>query len=382
MDNYNKIVIGKPYIEKEIEGKVKLKVDIRIGKKRPYVLWYEVDEEYSDYLCKERSDAFVITLLLYAMKNKMDIYCEEVMTERLYYQITEYLIPSISNEIDEYDNITIHTKLTDELLSTNNSVGVALSGGVDSFYTLLRHINRNEKSYEVTHFTFFNVGASGDFGGDKSRKIFNDRINWIKGIAIELNKKFVSVDSNVSELLHQRFEETSSFRNLAVPFILQKMFSVYYLASSFTFSGFKFTYKNPAYYDLLNIYCFSTDNIVFYSSGGETTRLGKIKFISGYPITYDKLNVCVREVTNCSRCEKCWRTMFELYSTGNLELYKNVFDLSYFYSKKYLYVFKAMRYVLKRDYDWIEILKDLANNNQISRFQRMLFYIINKIVNK
>lgn len=59
-------------------------------------IWFEVRREYGEYLCWERSDAFVIGLLNYAMRNGHDITCEAPMGEDLHYQITTYLIEAIA----------------------------------------------------------------------------------------------------------------------------------------------------------------------------------------------------------------------------------------------------------------------------------------------
>ena len=61
-----------------------------------HIVWAEVDNKYTEYLCYERSDAFVIGLLHYAMKHNHDIVCEAPMGEYLYYQITTYLVDAIS----------------------------------------------------------------------------------------------------------------------------------------------------------------------------------------------------------------------------------------------------------------------------------------------
>ena len=47
-------------------------------------LRFEVDEKYADCLCAERSDAFVIAFLWYAMITGEDICFETPMSERLY----------------------------------------------------------------------------------------------------------------------------------------------------------------------------------------------------------------------------------------------------------------------------------------------------------
>lgn len=350
--------VGRPYIETDVyERVVRLCAKLYVDNEEVYTMWYKVDEAYGKYFCPERSDAFVVSLLLYAMEHEFDIESEQKMSERLHYQLMEYLIPCIANNISKYKAITINAETTSEKMTNDGAVGASISGGVDSFYTLLRHLEREEKMYNITHLTFFNVGASGDYGGEEARKKYESRILWIEDVVDQVGKNLICVDSNVSEFLMQRHVATHTFRTLAIPLALQKLFSKYYFSSGYDFSKFMYTEKGTAQYDLLSVQCLSTDCLTFYSSGGETTRLGKIKYISNFPITYQYLNVCGSEATNCSRCEKCERTMLELYSIDKLDNYKTVFDVDYFYKHKRKYLSDVI--VNRNCHDWLEIFQTL-----------------------
>lgn len=380
------LYIGKPYIENLTDQrKTRICVSIRQGESE-YVLWYEVDDVYGPYLCTERADGFVVNLLLYAMEHGLDIECDQCMTERLYYQLVEYLIPCISKNTRKYHAISIKAALDESPINSAHAVGASLSGGVDSFYTLLRHIKRKEKSLNITHLTFFNAGASGEYGGDDARERYQERINWIKAVAEELGKELLCVDTNANEYIKQNHEATHTFRTLAIPLILQKLFSRYYFASGFPFQSFVFRDDDTACYDLLNVQCLSTDTLTFYSSGGEATRLDKLRYISEFPITYNRLNVCVADAVNCSRCEKCARTMVGLYAIGKLDLYKNVFDLDYFEKHKHKYLSDSIKYL--KSHDWPESYALLKESHKLSIFDycmgipKLIFYEGRKAIAK
>lgn len=377
------IKIAKPYLlEKDIYIYICTKLELSDGS--TYDLWYSVEKEYKDYICIERSDAFVVNLLFYAMEHKLDIICEEKISEKLYYQLTEYFIPSVSKNIGKYQPINIIADVTNEQLETANAVGGSLSGGVDSFYTLLRHLDRKETSYNITHLTFFNAGASGQYGGEEARVKYQNRIAWIKDVADNLGKKLICIDTNINEFLQENHQATHTLRTLSLPLLLQKLFSRYYFASGVSFKKFEFIEKDCATYDLLNVLCLSTENLQFYSSGGEVSRLEKVKYISNFDITYSRLNVCVAEDINCSKCEKCQRTMMELYVLGKLVKYKEVFDIEYFEKNKH----KFIKYALENKYkgDWQEVYKILDEKNEIrlldkimsirKRYSRKLRYIL------
>ena len=50
-------------------------------------LWVSVEDKYSQYLCSERSDAFLIGLLPVAMRRGLDIVCEAPVSEKLLFQL-------------------------------------------------------------------------------------------------------------------------------------------------------------------------------------------------------------------------------------------------------------------------------------------------------
>lgn len=78
------------------DGKSRLSADIVVDGREGRPLWFEVDEKYGRYLCDERSDAFVIGLLHYALRKGHGIVSEVPMTRRLYEQLTDQFLPAFS----------------------------------------------------------------------------------------------------------------------------------------------------------------------------------------------------------------------------------------------------------------------------------------------
>ena len=111
------IVIEKPEVV-IINDKARLQANLNIDGQRKSI-WYEVDLKYKEFLCYERSDAFVVTLLLLAMQKGQNIKCEQVISEQLYFNLTKYLIPFLLkinpdlkeiNLICELDNSKLNSK--------------------------------------------------------------------------------------------------------------------------------------------------------------------------------------------------------------------------------------------------------------------------------
>ena len=65
----------------------------------------------------------------------------------------------------------------------------------------------------------------------------------------------------------------------------------------------------------------STERTAVVHEGMERTRLEKVRYLADQPIVLQTLKVCYGKdtVSNCGRCDKCLRTMLELYACGALE---------------------------------------------------------------
>lgn len=325
------ITIGDPYLRQE-KDKTKL-CSLLSTENEQYEMWFEVDREYEPYLCTERCDAFVLALLFYCLKNKVDMVSETPISKELYYKLKNEYIPVLGNHTDEFFPFTMQAPLTSEKLPNKGAVGTGVSGGVDSFFSILKHYNLPDemKDYEITHLTFFNMGSHGDFGGEEARKLFHARGKRAEKIASELQLPVVFVDSNISEFIKVSFLPSVSIRNLSAVMALQKLFCRYYLSAGTPIFWFQLDASENDRYDLLNTYAVSNENVTVHNSGLAETRLEKIGFIADFPSTHKYLNVCVRGDENCGVCEKCIRTMNALYAMQKLDLFSETFNLDEYY---------------------------------------------------
>lgn len=345
-----------------------------------YDMYFEVEKEYIKYLTDDNANAFLLALLPFAVKHEYDIEVNDYVSSKLYYQLTNYLLPLLCANFNK-KVINIKCNLVNRIFNAKG-VGASISCGVDSFYTLLKHKNCKDKTYNITHLTFFNAGSHGQYGGEEANILFKKRLKKIKEFC-KLNKyNLVVVDSNIDELIMMNHEKRHTFTTLACVYALEKLFGKYYFASGLGFNGSHINESDTAYYDILNVHCLSNENINFYCSGIETTRMEKTKFISNYSETYDWLNVCVaNEWNNCGRCSKCIRTMTSLEAIGKLELYKNVFNIDIFYKKR-TNIYKELL-IKNRDKLQHELLKEVLqecrkNNVRIPILSYFLSFIPNK----
>lgn len=117
------IQVSKIYIQ-HVDGQARLCAAISLNG-RGTTLWFGVEESQAGYLCAGRGDPFIMALLPAAMRAGQDIHCETPMSERLHYQLEQYLIPSLCAAGTLYRPIRIHAPLTAEPVP--NQHGVAFS---------------------------------------------------------------------------------------------------------------------------------------------------------------------------------------------------------------------------------------------------------------
>lgn len=321
------LTIHRPEII-ERENETVLQAKFECGNTKD-ILWFSTTNEFGSYLCHERGDAFLVAMLLYAMKRGEDIHIFAPISERLYYTLTKHFVKVIADMFPGYRQIQIVCDIDSERLENAGGVGTGLSCGVDSFCTVVEHTDEScPPDYKLTHLTFFNVGASGDYGGDHARDLFHQRIEAVRPCADELQLPLVTLDSNINEILDMNFVPTHTYRNVAAALTLQKLFKTYYYSSSDSLWQFELNHSASGLYDVYSLDMLSTNDTKFFSSGEIYSRVEKTDIVSIHPLSYKYLNVCVAAETNCSRCHKCQRTLVTLDVLGKLDFYKKVFDLS------------------------------------------------------
>lgn len=346
------LVIDKPEIKRRGKETVVL-AEYAINNDRSH-LWFSVSEEYEKYLVTENADAFVIGLLLLAMKNGESIQVNASMSRRLYYSLTHYVIPALNLANPEWKpiEIVVSGQLTSRDLNEAGAAGTGVSCGIDSFCTIVDHLDC-EREFEIKYFTFFNAGSHGEMGGDLARKVFLDRLELVKPFAEKVDIPIIAMDSNISEILLMDHQQTHTVRDVACVLNLQKLFRNYYYASAYRFDYFELNPRSSGGYDLLLLSMLSTESTTFFSSASQYTRVERTEKVSNYPLSYSHLNVCTAssqtgDVQNCSVCAKCLRTQFTLDLLGRLHLYNDVFDNAKYTKNKYKAVARALRY-RKRD---------------------------------
>ena len=220
------ITIHQPEIM-QINGKSRLIAEIDIdGEKKP--IWFEVDAEYGKYLCFERSDAFLIGVLKYAMVKKHDIVCVAPVTEELFYNLNKHLIPILVKYGADCHRVRIIAPTSSEELENYGGVGTAMSGGVDSFHAALTHWSESPtRESTLTHLFISNIGnfhtkSYKDYGMERIKKDVYERA---RRIAHDMGLPLIESDSNIVDIIRIRWQFAYAI-TFAV-YCMQKLWKTY-----------------------------------------------------------------------------------------------------------------------------------------------------------
>ena len=374
------IRIEKPQIISDNE-KASLEAYITINNSKKKI-WFQVEKKYEQYLCHERGDAFLIAVLNYAMRNGEDIQCDAPITEELFYNLDKILINALISYNPSFHRTQINAPLATEVLPSAGAVGTGISCGVDSLHALACQTNLKFKKHNITHLTFNNVGSHGE--GEYAQKLYNERLIEPQKFAKEYGFEFVPSNSNLMDVIPQNHFKTHTYSSMFAVFCLQKLYSVYYYASS-GYSYHEFTlidkpYNSCGSYEMLSLALFSTKQIRIYSEGEGMTRLTKLKDVVKYPPSYKYLNVCLKGSKNCGVCEKCIRTLLGIDALGALNSYKEVFNIEYYKQHKQWYLLQMLKQIQQNKHDYFELYPYFKNDIKIlTRIKAFIWRFYNKL---
>ena len=366
------IRIGNPYIY-EMGNQIRIESVVLFpsGEEKTFFFTYPI--EYSKYISYEVLDSFLLSILPYCLINGFGIKSDYPASDYLLWNLKEVLIPTLVRNIGSYNWIDVNVPASN-IIFNGFAGGTGFSCGVDSFYSVLKNLHtHNDTSLNVSYLCFFNAGAAGT--GEKSFAKYQERAAHFKSVSQELGCNFITGETNINDLYPNSIHEaTHVYRTLGMVLNLQKLFKVYYFSSGFPLEEFGFDCNFPAKHDILSMQTLSTLSTKFILCGGETDRIGKLKFISSNEIVRKNLNVCIPCAFNCGRCAKCIRTMLELYLINEVDNFSQSFDVAYFKSHFRYYVREAL--ISKNGNDMKPIIMGLKKKKDIHFFDYIFAFII------
>lgn len=298
-----------------------------------------VSPNMQQYLTVDRCDTFVVGLMYFAMSNGYDFKSDIPISEDLYYNLDNHFIDAVAFEGSGLHRTKLNIVTIAKCEHTSNIVATGISCGIDCLHTLCVHEKSCIPSFRITHLAFYNVGShQTGSGSEHDRKLYEGRYNLCKSFAEEYGYTFYTVSSDIHDFIqrHGTYSHVSNHSYMAAfcILLLQKGISRYYYSAGYPYIDFR-TYKihtneelDSAMYDLLTFYTISIGELKVYSAGGSIKRIDKTRLLATYKPAQKYLNVCVREPKNDGTCFKCIRTLLSLDATGNINDFKEVFDVN------------------------------------------------------
>lgn len=310
-------------------------------------LWFAVPSKYGKYLCKERSNAFILAFLWYAMVTESDIEFQVPMSKKMYEGITNKLIPSISKE--GYAPIKLIGPVSEEPVWNEGKVGTGLTCGADSTYTLHKYEGVNvPKEEKLTHIVF----CYADYLFPYIEPPYD-----VDKIIAEFEQKYSKKEANESYIMathhglphieiRTNFDRdyyrggliyTGMYRFFSCTMALEHLFSTYIFTSSGSGEEKEVASLFKPHYEDLLCECCSSEDFRFIISDHEE-RYTKLQVIAD-DVDFQKLvevcdNIDVVCEKNCGDCFGCWKTMVPLDMLGKLDKYSERFDLDKYYSNR------------------------------------------------
>ncbi len=282
-----------------------ISASIRMGDQRTKV-WYRVSEGP----VVASGDPWLAVALVAAMKQGESLRLSGAVSPKLL-----RAVPEIQNVFRIWDRNCRPVPVTAHVASTSGGsesgeVACFFTGGVDSFYTLLRHQSEISALVLVHGFDI-------PLENEPLRRAVSESVC---AIAAEFGKPLIEVETNVRSFTDPCAEWGHYYVGAAlasVAHLLSGRFRKVLVASSHHYGDLAPFGSHPMLDSL-----WSTERVEVVNDGYDATRIEKIAHLATCEVAMRSLRVCWSAHAteyNCGRCSKCLRTMATLRLVGALD---------------------------------------------------------------
>lgn len=254
-------------------------------------------------------EAYVAATLLPAMKASADLVLDETI-DPTFAENLRTIQDIYASWFAGAERIAVTAPTTaSPSLPPSNRTATFFSGGVDSFYTLLKH-------EDAINALVYVHGFDVDFDAMPLRQQVSDML-W--GVADHFGKTVIEIETNLRAFSDPRagWGKYHGAALASIALALRQSIDRIFIPSSFPYSNLKPWGSSP----LLDPR-WSTEQLEIIHDGCEADRLSKCQRVAESDVALQHLRVCWEnrnEAYNCGRCEKCLRTMVQLLAASGLE---------------------------------------------------------------
>lgn len=309
-------------VERHVEGnRVRLSAVVENSRKGvPAPIVYEFDVPDPHYV-PQTAEPYAAVLLVPSMRDGSPVEVAPPISPRLHFSL-----PRIRDILHcwwpTFSAVDVHTTPHNGPIRRPFAAGGSFfSGGVDSFYTLLKHVKQPNPSFTLKHAIFMR--------GVETRlehiKGIEGTEFWVRRVCEALGlEPIFGTTNNRSALartehyLHwERHTYGSSLASIAL--CLSGGLGYVCIPASLSYNIPLAVGSTP-----LTDEMYSTEELTIVHDGANITRAHKVKSILDWErdLVLKHLRVCIKNgggAWNCGRCRKCVRTAIPLYAMGLLE---------------------------------------------------------------
>jgi hypothetical protein len=314
----------------------------------PEYLWYKVPEHYTQYLSLQ-SDAFLIPGLLAGMHFKEAIEVRGAVSPKLAYHLDEYQYLLNFRMPKAVTQVEIKYEQLRSMAGNPTSIGTTFSGGVDSLFTLWKHLSKNQPipDYQITHALF--ILGFDIVNADKLR--YQSLYSRYYAALQQINVDLIPMETNLVSLIMPRMRFVHFYGPVLIgaAHVFGNLFNKFFIPSSRDYEQLQTwtSSSDPTTDPLL-----SANSLEIIHHGAAFRRVEKIEAISDWELAHNHLRICQshqlgENINNCSRCEKCVRTMIPIYALGKMDYFKT---FSYPFTSNHQIFWWARKFDPSKDY--------------------------------
>ncbi len=274
-------------------------------------IYFKFEKRYRDFVVADASP-FAAALLLPSMKLGQDLEIDGSISRKLYAGMREIMKTVSAWELG-LEGISIHAKeIKPDKAGDPGKNASFFSGGVDSFYTYLKHKEGDSK------IDFLVLADGFDIRLDNP-ELWKETCKTVDAIAASEGVEVIKVESNIRNLIEPSliWDYTHGGCLAALGLSLRGGLGNIYIPSSLAIGQLLPWGSHPELDPRWNTECAS-----FFHDGADTRRVDKVRYIARNPLALRYLRVCYinrRGQFNCGTCDKCIRTMTNLAIAGKLQ---------------------------------------------------------------
>jgi hypothetical protein len=272
---------------------------------------YDISLSASDKVLFDNMETPLALALPAAMSLSLPIFVDDSIS-REYLENINKLMEHYEINYSNFHKVPIKCKSILDFESIKKKrIGSFFSGGVDSFYTLLKRLDEIDTLIVLYGF---------DIKLKDTEKINKTKLATRK-VAGNLKKQIIEIEGNFTKIITDYCDwvtEGHGFALVSVSRALSNLFDIIYIPGTHSVRKQK-NWGSSIYTDQLH----SDSKLSIVHDSDQSERIEKLIYISDTNLVLENLRVCgdipYDGNYNCCQCEKCVRTMLQLWSIRKLE---------------------------------------------------------------